>query len=235
MITELLVRDNAEMTVSLSGDAYRLQAEALEGAALIGRVSNAAEQAEAVEAQKALRTLIKECEDARVEVKSPVLDFGRRIDNAAKNYQEPLKFEELRIATLIGDYQTAELARVRSEEAARLAELTKLEKERQAALAAAETHDERDRINTDFDQQAQASAPPLIAKSEGQIIREDWDITVTDLWSLARAHPMCVTIVPRLSEIRELLDLGQKVAGVSAKKVVKSGVRVGSERKAISV
>jgi hypothetical protein len=48
---------------------------------------------------------------------------------------------------------------------------------------------------------------------------------VSDIWTLARAHPGCVEIKPRLFEIRQLLDAGAKVAGVTANKITKVSVR----------
>ncbi len=70
------------------------------------------------------------------------------------------------------------------------------------------------------------AALPVAApiRAEGQRVREEWNVTVTDIWMLARVHPGCVKIEPRLSEIKELLDAGVKVAGILAKKEIKAGV-----------
>jgi hypothetical protein len=64
-------------------------------------------------------------------------------------------------------------------------------------------------------------------------VREDWEITVNDLHALYRAHPFAVKLEPRLSELRQLLDAGIKVAGVTAKKITKVGVRLPGAPKAI--
>ena len=47
----------------------------------------------------------------------------------------------------------------------------------------------------------------------------DLEITVTNIWKLARSHPTCVTIEPRISEIKSLLKSGIKVAGVTSKEL----------------
>jgi len=49
---------------------------------------------------------------------------------------------------------------------------------------------------------------------------------VTDVWLLAKSHPGCVKIEPRISEIKSLLNNGVKVAGVNAVRIQKSGVRL---------
>ena len=49
------------------------------------------------------------------------------------------------------------------------------------------------------------------------------------------AHPVCVKIEPRLSEIKNLLDAGVKVSGVTAKREIKAGVTSGKVRPAIDV
>lgn len=49
---------------------------------------------------------------------------------------------------------------------------------------------------------------------------------MTDVWLLAKSHPGCVKIEPRISEIKSLLNNGVKVAGVNAVRIQKSGVRL---------
>jgi hypothetical protein len=65
------------------------------------------------------------------------------------------------------------------------------------------------------------------ATADGQRTRPEWEVIVSDVWALARAHPACVTIEPRLSEIKALLPAGIKVAGVIAKRVVRVSVTTG--------
>ncbi len=110
-----------------------------------------------------------------------------------------------------------------------------LEIERQRKLAEAENHARLDAINDEHCRQVAALPTVEAARAEGQVVKFDWDIVCTDVWALARAHPMCVKIEPRLNEIRSLLDQGLKVAGVTARKVAKSSVRLAPERKAIEV
>lgn len=230
----LILLDPAKFAVTFHERAEAQRDEALATSALIARVDNAEQNEIAAGAQKKLREIIKAVEAARKSAKAPIIEYGRAIDHAAEQFVAELKEEEIRIATLAGNFQELENAKLRAAEAARQAEISKLERERQEKLAKAASVDEQDKINAEFS--AANAAVPVVepVRAKGQIVREDWDIIVTDKWSLARAHPMCVEITPRLSEIRALLDAGIKVSGVDAKRVTKASVRT-STSKAITI
>jgi hypothetical protein len=229
----LITRNDGAFTVAFTPEAEASKLTALESAALIGRVTDATENENAVAAQKEVARVLKSVEDARVAAKKPVLDFGRTIDDAARKFIADLRAEEMRLARLVGDFQQLEMAKTRAAEALRIAELNVIERRTQEELQKAKSHDEIDSIQARASQEA--AALPIIqpVKAQGQFVREDWNIIVTDVWALARAHPMCVTVEPRKSEIRQLLDAGITPAGVKAEKVTKSSVRLGREMKAI--
>lgn len=226
-MSALIIRDDANRTALFSQTAHGFKTLALERAALVGRVTCAEEQQAAVEAQTAIAGVLKETEKARVACKDPVLEFGRRIDATAKEFISELREEENRLAKLVGDFQTLEAARVRAEQSKENERLRQVERDRQAALARANSHEQMEAVQEQFDRRVKEEAPPIVAPArvEGQIVREEWDVTVTDIWALARAHPACVKIEPRMTEIKAILDSGQKVAGVLAKKITKAGVR----------
>lgn len=236
-MSALIIRDDSNRLASFSETAHALKTDALEKAALVGRVTCAEEQQAAVDAQTAIATVLKETEKARVACKEPVLDFGRRIDATAKTFIADLREEEIRLATLVGDFQQLEAARVRAEQTKENERLRQVERDRQAALSQANSHEEMEAVQERFDRQVAEEARPVIAPArvEGQIVREEWEVTVTDVWALARAHPGCVKIEPRMAEIKAMLDSGQKVAGVLAKKVTKAGVRAMRHPAAIEV
>lgn len=234
MSDALIIRDDARLSVAIADSAEHAKAAALEGAALIGRVTNATEQDGAVEAQKSLARLLKLVEDARKAVKDPVLAFGRKIDDTARQFVLEIKEEELRIAKLVGDFQQLQIAKARAAEALRLKELQEIERRKQEELAKANSHEELDAIHARANEEAAAVPVQQFAKSAGQVVKEDWEFTVHDVWALARVHPHCVTIEPRRSEIKQLLNAGVMPAGVAAKKVVVSNVRLSREREAIT-
>lgn len=281
----LAIRDDSRMTFSYNAEAERIKSEALAASALIGKVTNADEQAVAVKAQQKLTEIKRLAEKARVAATEPVLAFQRHIMAQFKAFIAEPSEEELRIAKLNGDFIQLEQARVRAAEQVRLAEerrlqeerrqaeqkatdeaaaarrklddeaaaiarkaseaknaeqrakaeQERLELERQRALAEAKSHDELDRINASHAEAVAALPVETIQKAAGQRVVQSWDITVTDIWLLARAHPGCVKIEARLTEIKSLLDAGVKVAGVIAKRETKSGVGSTRERAAIEV
>ena len=337
-----MVRDDGALAVKFTDEAIATKDNALAASGLISRVSTAAEQANAVEAQRALRAAISAAEKSRVEVKAPVLEFGKAIDAKAKEYKAELEAEEMRVGKLVGDFQQLEIAKAKAAEAARLLEQQKLEAERQAeirrlaqeeaqklaeikrqederkaalakqeaeaakaqreaaakaeaakaplqttaevataspqaALAKQEAEAakaEADRlqaaleterakqaeIQRDLDRQKElaqaqslqameatheryndqsaavaerpAAAPSRVA---GQRVIEDYEITVTDIHTLARCHPGCVKIEPRLAEIKAQLRLGVKFQGISVAPIVKSTVSAGRQPAMLNV
>src|SRR6185295_8426847 len=76
MSSAILVRDDANLKITFTKEAAAQKEAALTCAALIGRVTNAAENQTAVDAQTALKTIISTVEKARAEVKAPVLEYG---------------------------------------------------------------------------------------------------------------------------------------------------------------
>jgi hypothetical protein len=224
----LVIRNDAVRGFSFTPAAFELRDKALACGALVNRVANADDQKAAVAAQLEVATVLKLAESARQTAKEPVLDFGRLIDSTTKKFVVELKEEELRLARLVSDFQQLEQAKLRAAQQAENERLAKIERERAAEMAKAQSHAELDKIAEKFDQKAKDEAPIVFAPArvEGQRVKEDWNFEVTDIWTLARAHPMCVEINPRRSEIKALLNAGHKVAGVRSWKETKASVSV---------
>lgn len=233
----IIVRNDAGLTAAVHAEALALKQEALAVGALIGKVTNANEQADAVNAQTKIRELMVLVEKSRKEVKAPVIELGKKIDAAAAEFTDELVKEATRLGSMVSDYASLELMKQRAAEAARNAELTRLEKEREAALAQVKSHDEADAVQAHFNAKAAEVATPLpeAARAAGQVVKTDWKIAVTNPYDLARFHPACVDIKPRLVEIRTLLNNGIAVKGITAEKVTTSTVRLGAAQKAIEV
>jgi hypothetical protein len=232
----LIKRDDSKLAIAFTDEAHNMLAEAIGLAAMVAKVDSKGSQDIAVDAQKACRRVIKLVEDARKEVKAPILDFGRAIDDAAAKFVELAKKEEMRIAKLAGDYQQHLLAKARSEESAKRKELEAIERAREEQLAAAKSLQERERIHEEHSQLQQAlTPPPAPPKAEGQSVEEVWCFEVENPHLLANAHPQFVTIEPKRREITEALKGGFSVKGVKAWKEVRSRVRLGREPKAIEL
>lgn len=204
-------------------------------------------KAPVIELGKAIDAVAKK-EDAELErevnrVQSMVNDFqtlelakARAAENARRLEEE--RIEAARQAEL-RKIQEAEQAaqralQAREQEALRAAQQARTAQEAEAAaslqreivrqqeLAQAESLEKLDAIHEKFNEAAAALPVVEQHKAQGQRVVESWEVTVSDIWTLARAHPGCVKMEPLVSEIKKLLDLGIKVHGVTAKKTVSS-------------
>jgi len=112
-------------------------------------VTTSADQNSVVETARTIRTCLRDVEDARTLLKKPLLDAGRQIDALAKDFVAPLTGELIRLEKLVTDFQQAEARRVAAEEAARAAEIARLERERLAIERAERERAERARQEAD--------------------------------------------------------------------------------------
>ena len=79
--------------------------------------------------------------------------------------------------------------------------------------------------------QTYIEAQPVEAiRQKGQVVKEDWEISVTNPYELAKFHPDCVKIEALLTPIKQALNEGRTVKGITAKKVTKSSVRIGQQK-----
>lgn len=127
----LIIRNDAKLSITFTPAAVELKESALGLAALINRVSTPDENANAVEAQKELKRILGLCEAARKQCKEPILDFGRAIDQGAKQFSSEIDAEFHRVTKLVADFQALELEKQRAAEAARRLEEQKLQRERE--------------------------------------------------------------------------------------------------------
>lgn len=226
--TALMLRNDAALTLQFTPQAERLKTAALELAATIGKVADAADNARAVAAQTELAALIHLVEEARVAAKDPVIKFAANIQTAAAGFVQELKDEAWRISQLVGEFQQHQQAVATAAINAEKQRSNDLDKQRMAELATAPDLDAMDAINEKYDRVISALAPEPIApaKATGQIVKQEWQFEVTDVHALARAHPGCVKIEPRALEIRSALNAGVKLAGIRAWKTTKATVRL---------
>ena len=163
--------------------------------------------------------------------------FKKRVWKTRDDFLAELNSEMTRVSTLIGDFQTLEQAKARAAEVLRQNELSRIEREKNEALAKATSHEAMDAVQAHYNEVAAqtAIAAPAPIRAEGQVVKTDWEITVTNPYDLAKFHPNCVKIEARLTEIKQLLNDGVAVTGITAKKVTKAGVRLAPERAAINV
>lgn len=130
-------------------------------------ITDADTEGEVVNALREINQLLKVTEDGRQIVKAPALALGRKIDEAAKTFVEPLELakkrlsaihltwvtEQQRIAREAEEKRQAELKRQQEEAAAKKAELDRQAREAEAAKAEA---DRKAREATDPETRAKA-------------------------------------------------------------------------------
>lgn len=225
-------------TFSLTKKGEEWIDESLAGCALIGRVSNEIENSRAVASAQELKAVINALEKSRVDLTAPALKFQRECKAFFDGKAEELRKELQRVTRLCGDYASLQISKRRAEENARNEELSRLEREKQQALAVAQTHEARDAVVEHYDSRAkvegEAPAPLVVAK--GQSVAGDLTITVTDIWALAKAYPSVVnppTI--RLTEAKALIKAGVKLPGCTWEESVKVGIRAARPGKPIDV
>lgn len=128
----LIVIDYGKREVSFTAAADEAERLALRRSVVIGSVANADQQAVAVAAQQEVAGAIKLFESAYRACKDPLWELCKKLDNLFKEKKNDLSNEQLRLAKLVGDFQTLEEAKVRAAEAARKLDEERIERERQA-------------------------------------------------------------------------------------------------------
>ena len=99
--------------------------------------------------------------------------------------------------------------------------------EQSAAVAAVQTA----RVEATASAATYAESKPItVSRESGQVVKTEWEITVTNPYELAKFHPDCVTITPLLTPIKAALNEGRTVKGVVAKKILTTSVRPGAQK-----
>ena len=121
------------------------------------------------------------------------------------------------------------------DEAARLTEEARV-LQQQAAQSAIEVVAVIEKVEERAGTAAYLSSRPIVADTaKGQKLAQDWEITVTDPYTLAKYHPHAVTIKPLIGAIKEMLREGINVQGITAVETVNTAVRAKRERPAIDL
>jgi hypothetical protein len=215
--------------VTLSPEAMEARRAALALATEIGLVESAADLEAAAKALASVKGLAKAVEDSRKDAKAPVLEAGRAIDVAAKEFLAPLDTEGRRLSLLVGAYQDAERrkaerARREAEEAERaaLAEMDARERERVRQESAGRTGTLLEDVEAIRDEaakkiadaRAEAAIVAANSKADGVATRTTWRFEVTDIEALYRAHPELVVLEPNGNAIRAIIKHKRDIPGL---------------------
>lgn len=219
MSNALSIFKREDLSVAATADAIALRDSALSVAALISQVVDDTSNAKACEAMRALKQVQTATEKARKDVKAPFLEACQQIDATAKEFVGEVVSELNRLSSASADWQTEQTRRMRDIQRKRDEENARLEKERldelariaaanaagaitpEAAVVAAE------KVNELATQEKLTLPPePVRPRAEGQVVREEWDFEVVNPFDLVRAHPGCVKIEVRRSEVDALIQ-----------------------------
>jgi len=251
----LQIRNTESVSIQIVPAAFTMRQDVLDDSATIIAVTTPGNQKAAVDAARAIASLIKAVETSRKEAKAPVLDLGQRIDATAKEFIKDVLAEEARLKRLLTDYEIeqrrlameAERKRQEEERKLRVAEMARLEEIRNREQAArrdammAETEAqriaaERARACAEFDRAAAAAAATRIAaapapiqpvKAAGTVVRDEWNFEVTDLTGFAAAHPELVEITVKRAAVLQKIRAGcRQLAHARIFEETKVGVRV---------
>lgn len=225
-MNDLIKAEPQPITISFDQEALAMRAEALESSALIAKVDDTKSQETAVAAQAKLFTVIRAVEKARQAAKEPLLKFAKELDGRARDFVSEIHEEGNRVTALINKFQEKERVRLAAEADLQNAELDRLEREEKEKLACADTLEEQDAIREEYCRKRYILPPvEAPARAHGQVVKRDYDVTVTDIHLLYRTHPHCVKLTPLISEIKSLLAVGVTPKGVIAQLVTKATVR----------
>lgn len=229
--TDLLTLSGDGYGLTVRREAVALKQSLLERAAEVQAVTNDDEIGTARVVVKDLAAFRNTLEKSRKAVKEPVLELGRKIDDAAAKFGAEVAAEEKRITALGQAYaaeqerirrEAAEKARREAEEAARKAqeEARRLAAEQAAAQAATRAAEQREQDAVRRAQEemarrvaaereaarlkAEAAAAAEAAKFSAPAVagvKADVDFEVVNVHELYVAHPELVDLTPKRAAI----------------------------------
>lgn len=188
----------------------------------------------AVEILRDVARMKADVEKTRKQLKQPVLDLGRAIDGAAKDFLTSLGDAERGVKKLVDSY-AAEQRRIQFEaerkrreeeeriakekaEAARKLEEAKTAEEQQAAKAVVEEK---------VKEQADLKLSPVKTeeKSEGMSVRVSKDFEIQDIEALWKARPDLVHMMPKRSAILEAIKTVDSIPGIKIFEKTSTSIR----------
>ena len=252
----LALRNVGSVEIAIDPKAIAARDEAIENAHLVVTIRTQNQAVAGADALRGLRAITKAVESSRTTAKAPVLELGRRIDGAAKDFNASAEAEIARITAMLTAYEVeqrriaAEAERKRfeeerrrqAEEAARMAEITRqqqaaaraellanTERERAAAEAQRIAAESAAAIERAAAAERQANLPVVVERPKvvGTVVREEWNFEVTDLKAFAETYPDLVEITVRRSAVLEKIRLGcRQMAHARVFTETKVGVRL---------
>lgn len=203
--------------LTIDEQAEEKKNELLKRASAITAVSDRDQAAGAQFEIRLLADMRNHVERSRKEVKKPVLEIGRKIDEMAKDFAADVMKEESRLVKLVGDF-AAEVERRRreaeAEERRKFEEAARAKREAEEAARRAEEDSSiktaiaakqaaRERMKMEAARMKQSEVVTRERTPDGVKFVDDFE--VEDIDALYRAHPECVRLTPLTSQIKMLI------------------------------
>lgn len=233
----ILAKGLREISISITSEAIEQRDNLILDCADITVVKDKESQEAAVAAVRPLKALARQVEDLRKEIKAPILEISKKIDDTAKGFRKSIDEQIVRVEDLLSQYQAAEQHKI--DEAIRLqrieqeriaAEERKKQEAEQKAIRDAEAraaqakNDEERKaaeaekarleeekfqreLQQDFEEKPVAFIPQPVAKVEGTSVRRSFVFDVVDIEALYKTHPHLVKLEPRVADIKAFINI----------------------------
>ncbi|MDP0498706.1 MAG: hypothetical protein Q7P63_01280 [Verrucomicrobiota bacterium JB022] len=226
-----LSHDVSGTELAVAPALHEARGAALKAAAEITTVVDSWDAEVATDAVRQCKNLAKEVEAARKQVKQPILDLGRKIDDTSKEFSKDLNAQVQRLERLLGAYQAAEREKAEKARRAALEEERKIREAAQREAAEAFTDEEAEQaLNNAADQVSalRQQNTTLDYKPAGTALLIQRKFEVEDIDALFQARPELCKIEPNNEAIRSLLKVSKKlpsIPGIRAWEEAKSSIR----------
>lgn len=223
------------VTVEVVPSAIERRDSAVGWAEILTEVTTPEKRVLADDARRDLKAIEKSVESARTEVKAPVLEIGRKIDAAARDFLDPVIAQGIRLGALVDEF-VAEGRRKAAEEAARIAEEQRKAKAiEDARIAEQRRLEEAARVANLPPPPPLPTAPAVVIQApavveqprpSGSVEREVWEFEVLDIAALYAARPELCKIDARTADINRVIASGARdIPGLRIFSQLKTGVR----------
>lgn len=229
MKNALAIHNADGITITVKTEAHDLKRSLLANAQTIKIVEDDFTANIAAEIVTGIKRLRNEVESSRKEIKKPILEIGRRIDDVAKTFAAELEAEQKRIARRLIEYTRAEeeARRKAAEEARRkaqeAAEKARAEIEAQKAQQSSDVVEEIEssaaieeatKARVDAEEEARKIEKAKTLEGSGVSFRTVVDFEVTDIKALVANHFDLVIVTPARGKIIAALKAGEEIAGI---------------------
>lgn len=208
--------ESGPITITVDEKAEQV-AQRLTGAmAIMMRITNPAQNERAVALATEFQIFEKAVIDAHEAAKKPFWEACKKLDEAKRELLKAPGDEHLRLRRVMGTYLTLLEANTRALNNARNTELDKLERQKEAEISQAVSHEHVEAIREDYARSAATLPKHETPKPAGQKLAEDWEIEITDPITFVAKHPQLANVTPKLRELKGALKAGVTIHGIRA-------------------